>query len=160
MAPLVTAPLQPRAPRSLAGPLGLQAQHLLAGLPSPRGWLPRGPAARTLRDRGGQLGKRVGARCSGQTGGQEARAGRVRAPLPSLWRAQPCRGMAMWHCCPGGQEAAGWAAGGEGLESRCRAGGGAAAPAHRAICWGARLLSGAACPLPLGGAAGAPQRAQ
>lgn len=60
----------------------------------------------------------------------------------------------MCHCCPGGQEVAGWAAACEGLESGCPGGGGAVTRAHPAICWGAHLLSGAACPLPLLGGGG------
>lgn len=54
----------------------------------------------------------------------------------------------MCHCCPGGQEVAGWAVGCEGLGSGCPGRGWGRAQAPLAICWGAHLLSGAAGPLP------------
>lgn len=81
MAPLVTAPLQPRAPLLASGALGA----LLSHQPSLRhGWWPRELQVSILRWLRGPAGE-TGASSLGQTGGQEARVGRGWAPSALCW---------------------------------------------------------------------------
>lgn len=80
-----------------------------------------------------QLGKRVRAARPDWWAGGQGRQGLGPLSGPLCWGPAPPE-TAMCHCCPGGQEVAGWAAACEGLESGCPGGGGAVTRAHPAIC--------------------------